>query len=198
MNDISLYELITKNDTLIFYAKFNDELGYEIFESIKNINKIIFKNQHKGIKKNANSVFNKSVDNLPETLKTICFGYSFNQPVDNLPFLLEWIEFGFSFNQRVDMLPNTIKYLVFGELFNQPIDDLPTSVEYLMLGQFFNQSLNNLPNSIEKLDLHSWINGIKQNTYKLPKNLNEIIIRKIKSISISHDFVNELNKHINT
>lgn len=192
------YEIITKSDTLVFYAEFNDELRYEIFEPIDNINKIIFKNQHKGAKKITKSQFNKSVDNLPERLKIICFGYSFNQPVDNLPFMLEWIEFGYSFNQRVDMLPNNIRYLVFGIMFNQPIDDLPTSIEYLMLGENFNQNLNNLPNSIQKLELNFSMAKFTQNTVKLPTDLNEIKINcRSKSTIITYNFVNELNKYVN-
>lgn len=45
------YEFITKSATSIFYADFNDELSYEIFEPMENVNKIIFKNHFKNKKK---------------------------------------------------------------------------------------------------------------------------------------------------
>lgn len=191
MENLKLFEQ-SRNNILIFYANFNDEL-HDTLVLFDNLNKIIFKNQNKG-KMMINSKFNKSVDNLPETIRTICFGHSFNQPVENLPLLLEWIEFGYSFNQRVDMLPNTIRYLVFGYFFNQKIDDLPTSIEFLKLGEKFYQNLNDLPRSVQKIELE--FNSINQQIIKLPTDLNELKINMTrKSIVINNDFINNLNKY---
>ena len=48
-----------------------------------------------------------------------------NQLIDNLPNSLESIKFGYNFNQSVDKLPNLLKSIIFGEYFNQSVDKLP-------------------------------------------------------------------------
>ena len=57
-------------------------------------------------------LFDQSVDNLPQNLKHISFGYFFNKPVDNLPKSIKYACFGWVFNYNIDKLPDTIETLI--------------------------------------------------------------------------------------
>jgi len=108
---------------------------------------------------------------LPDSLKSIHFGFSFNQYLDNssLPKNLTKIIFGSMFNQFLDknvlpdnltelifdsysrynntfvrnVLPKSLVKLTLGYKFNQPIyeDVLPCSLKYLKFGSYFNQNI---------------------------------------------------------
>lgn len=115
---------------------------------------------------NIGANFNKSLDNLPSTLKHLRIqkynevGYNiFNQPIDYLPHGLETLIIGFNivFNQTLDNLPSTLKTL---HIYNKK------SI----------QDINNLPDSIEELriDIFEY-----DKTFKLPKNLKSMYINKI-------------------
>ena len=97
------------------------------------------------------SSFNQPVDNLPENIYKIRFGFCFNQPVDNLPKKLTQLTFGYKFNKPVDNLPKNLKYLTFNNEFNQPVDNLPNNLIELTFGYSFNQSVDNLPNNLKYL-----------------------------------------------
>jgi hypothetical protein len=84
-------------------------LPQEYNEVITNVSKeieiIIFKKY---------SIFNKPVDNLPEKLTHLTFGFNFNQSVDNLPENLTYLSFIGYFNKLVDNLPKNLTHLTFG------------------------------------------------------------------------------------
>jgi hypothetical protein len=144
------------------------------------------------------SNFTQSVDNLPENLTHLTFGYWFNQSVDNLPLSLTHLTFGCCFNQLVDNLPKTLTHLTFGYMFNQSVDNLPEKLTHLIFNVRFNQSIDNLPKKIKELTLicnHKSINNLPDNIEKLhiyfsnrhsqnkniqnlPITLKEIIIEK--------------------
>ena len=68
--------------------KFNDNiisLVFSKFNTIDNCIKRINNNKYFNIQTYKCSQFNLSVDNLPQNLQNIIFGYHFNQTVDNLP-----------------------------------------------------------------------------------------------------------------
>jgi hypothetical protein len=73
-----------------------------------------------------------TIDKLPQSLKSIKFGYHFNQSVDKLPQSITSIQFGEHFNQSVDKLPQSITSIQFGSYFNQSVDNLPQSATYRM------------------------------------------------------------------
>ncbi len=64
--------------------------------------------------------FNKSLDNLPDTIRHIHFNFwsKFNQKNTQFPSSLKRILFGPVFNQKLDSLPNTVKILRFWESSN--------------------------------------------------------------------------------
>ena len=95
------------------------------------------------------SRFNKPVENLPSSLKTLIFGFHFNQRVDNLPPNLNKLIFDHDFNQPIDNLPVGLNSLVFryywlGSKFNQPISHLPPDLTRIAFGKNFNQDIDNL------------------------------------------------------
>jgi hypothetical protein len=84
------YNKDTKTLTLPY--DFNEEL----IDLAIRMQIIIFE---KNYKNNQYSIFNKSVNSLPNTITHLTFGYSFNQKVDNLPKDLTHLTFGRRFNQ---------------------------------------------------------------------------------------------------
>ena len=119
------------------------------------------------------SMFNQPVNNLPNSLIYLEFGYHFNQPVDNLPDSLTHLEFGNKFNKPVDHLPEGLQYLQFGYSFNQSVENLPKSLKILKLSTIYNLPLINLPQHLEELELGEHFNHpIRKED--LPKNLKKI------------------------
>lgn len=204
-NNTNMYNCDEKN-IIKLNADFDEDFDSVLIDIISNCERIYFLDKIGfGIKsRSANSKFNKSVDLLPQNITHIKFGYAFNQKVDNLPFNLLWLEFGHTFNQRIEMLPNTITYLVFGYAFNQPVFDLPNTIEYISFGKKFNYPIDSLPNSIYYISIGSTeiehdgsycFTEFKQHTYKLPNELNNIIIcLGDKKHPIKNNYVDELNK----
>jgi len=96
-------------------------------------------------------LFNRPVDNLPETLEILQFGEDFNQPVDKLPSNLKYLTFGDDFDKSVDYLPDGLLVLKFGTYFDQLIDNLPDSIQELSLGRKFKRKIKKFPQSLEKL-----------------------------------------------
>lgn len=118
--------------------------------------------------------FNRSLNNLPNTLKYLNTGYSFNQPINELPNLthlslnteftnyvdnisnsLEYLNTGYNFNNNVDNLPNKLVNLNFGSEFNKNINNLPVLLKYLSFGYGFNKSIKNIPLNIQQLIMSS-------------------------------------------
>ena len=100
--------------------------------------------------------FNKKLENLPLDTEIIIFEQDykkeknshFDQKVDNLPNTLTHLTFGWGFNQLVDNLPENLTHLTFREDFNQKVDNLPLSLTHLTFGFNFNQNVDNLPSNI--------------------------------------------------
>ena len=166
-----------KTNTLVIYADFNDELKNLPEQTLI----IIFNEQLDDIR--SCSKFNKPVDNLPNSVTDLTFGFAFNQLVDNLPNSLTHLTFGWNFNQLVDNLPGSHKcnkisnctcqsqnltHLNFGIDFNQKIDNLPNSLTHLTFKHCFNQIVDNLPNSITHLQFGTNFN---QSVDNLPNDL---------------------------
>jgi len=84
------------------------------------------------------SQFNQLIDDLPNGLTYLSFGYNFNQKVDNLPTNLIHLTFGNLFNKEVDNLPSSLTHLTFGHSFNKKVDNLPKKLIHLTFGTFFN------------------------------------------------------------
>ena len=107
-------DYITNNDTIIFASEFNKPLNLELINKYKNI---IFSNNDNTNDIFIKSKFNQEVNNLPNSLTHLTFGYNFNQEVNNLPNSLTHLTLGGSFNQKVNNLPK-VKYIrEFGKLF---------------------------------------------------------------------------------
>jgi len=76
---------------------------------------------------------NEKLKDLPLNIEIIIFEENddknqhsmFDKSVDNLPSSLKYLTFGSTFNQKVDKLPNSLIYLTFGRYFNQTVNNLP-------------------------------------------------------------------------
>jgi hypothetical protein len=131
-------------ENMIFYENFEEKLFAKFNCSVNNL-----PNNLQNI--TFGWYFNKSVDKLPNNLQNITFGYLFNQPVDNLPKNLQSITFGNDFNHPVDYLPPKLKHLKFGTHFNHPVDKLPNNLQSITFGYYFNCPINKLPITIKEL-----------------------------------------------
>ena len=152
------------NNLQIKYLYFTDSYDeYFIMNSFE------FTDSFYQIKKLSYSKFNQPIDNLPQTLESLSFGFSFNCTIDNLPQSLRNLSFGNHFNQMVNNLPQTLKKIKFDYLFNCTVDNLPQTLESLTVGTSFNQTINNLPQSLKKLSLG---NNFNQNLDNLPNSIN--------------------------
>ena len=156
------------DNTLYFRNDFNEEMNMKLRNKLYKCNKIVFMEEksyklHKSCKSSnyyynyincyptPRNIFNKSISNLPLTIKQIDFGYHFNQPVDRLPPLLENLKFNYDFNQTVDNLPPFLLSLEFGYYFNKPINKLPYLLQNIKLNFCFNQSIDKLPIFVTKV-----------------------------------------------
>lgn len=117
--------------------------------SVDSLDKLPEKITHLTIRSNC------PVDNLPESVKYLEFGYNFNQPVDNLPRNIVKLTFGGRFNQQVNNLPYGLVDLEFGLYFNQSIDNLPCNVKTLKLGNGFKKEITSLPVKLEYISFDS-------------------------------------------
>jgi hypothetical protein len=84
---------------------------------------------------------NCEINNMPFPVTKLFFrddDFIFNHPVDNLPNTITHISFGYVFNQPVDNLPNSITHLTFKLCFNQPVNNLPNSITHLTFDHYIN------------------------------------------------------------
>ena len=184
MDGICQVKKINGKEWVVFETQFNDELTPDIIQFLSKHNKIRFP---------WDSYFNKSVNNLPNSITHLYFGSWFNQPVNRFPDSLLDLEFGLHFNQLVDNLPNSLTHLEFGYGFNQPINFLPDSLKYLKLGSNFNQSLENLPASLIRIEFGDMYD---KPITDLPNNIREIKIGRYMDEKILKKFPLSLQKLI--
>jgi hypothetical protein len=91
----------------------------------------------------SNYIYYEELKIIPKETEIIVFNEDinifsvseFNEPVDDLPENLLEITFGYRFNQSVDNLPNKLIKLTLGTYFDKPINYLPASLKYLALGR---------------------------------------------------------------
>ena len=166
MEGICNIEKINGEEWVTFEYKFNNELSPEIISFLSN---------HKKVRFPWNTHFNKSIDNLPNSITDLTFGWRFNKPVDNLPNSLTHLEFEINseFNQPVDHLPESLTHLKFGLKFNQPVDNLPNTLIHLEFRIYseFNQPVNNLPQFLTHLAFGKNFN--QPVTYQTESSQNE-------------------------
>jgi hypothetical protein len=169
-----------KTSTLTLPYYFNEEL----YVLPLNIKVIIFEQDYN---KYEYSKFNKSINNLPNSITHLTLGFEFNQPVGhqgcedinchrNLANSITHLTFGTKFNQPVNNLPNSITHLTFAEnsLFNQPVNNLPNSITHLTFGNKFNQPVDHLPNSITHLTFSYYSSYFNQPVDNLPNSITNL------------------------
>ncbi len=149
--------------------------------------------------------FDQKINNLPDSLQILFIEYALDYPdyLDNLPEGLKILYYGFYSGTQVDYsinnLPNGILEIHLGSSFNNSIDNLPDSVEQLYIGDEscnFNTVINKLPahlqilyityitSSIDKTDSVFSLESISCNTTK--NIFSEINIEKFKKVCVKH------------
>lgn len=142
-------DLISVYNELIF-ANYDN---YDIF--LETNNDLNFDNFYLIIKKSLTytdikSLFDQPINNMPQNLKVLNFGYSFNQPINNIPQNLKQLSFDYIFNQS-PILSASLTHLVLGCEFNKQLI-LPANLTHLVLGFKFNQPLT-LPTDLTHLTI---------------------------------------------
>lgn len=157
------------------------------------------------------SQFNQRVDNLPNSITHLTFGYEFNQIIDNLPSSLIYLKLGKKFNRQINKLPSSLQYLIFGSAFNLPISiSLPVTLIHLEFGTYFNYSIDDLPPSLTYLKFGHNFSNEKYIQLPFPSNLTHLYLGsgfnsslasilppKIKNLSFgkpSYGFLSKFNQ----
>jgi hypothetical protein len=142
------------------------------------------------------------IDPLPDfsmfkNLKKMKFDYYFNKSIDNLPDTVEHIELNWEFNTPINKLPTNLKEITFGNFYNQPLTCLPEGLTSLRICKHFNQPLNkyNIPRTLKHLYIGRNFNH-KFEPGDLPEGL--ITLSFIKNSKYSHNLEGVLPKSIKT
>jgi hypothetical protein len=78
--------------------------------------------------------FDQELDfQFPSNIKQIYFGKRFNKSIDNLPDSIENIEFEYRslFDKKINKYPDNLKKIIYGRNFSDSINNLPDSVEII-------------------------------------------------------------------
>ena len=129
------------------------------------------------------SMFNKSINGLPNSLRHLIFGYSFNRVII-LSDSLTHLTFGYCFNQDIN-LPNSLTHLTFCKNFNKLVI-FPNYLTHLTFGYDFNQFIL-IPNSLTHLTFGRNFNK----NIELPENL-----LFIKMFQPSIEMVEKMPNHV--
>ena len=137
-NVTKIIELPSHVTHLKFSNDFNEETNYSSLKKIKFLAYPLF-----------NTLFNQSINHLPNNLIYLSINGCFNQPINCLPSTLRYLIIKGNFNQPIDDLPRDLTHLCLEEDFNKSIDKLPSTLMYLKLGRAFNKSIKILPSSLK-------------------------------------------------
>jgi hypothetical protein len=173
--------LKTRRLLLSFRSNFNESIYSKDFAdcNVKTLMFLDFSDFNQSVDDLPNTVsvidfgfdFNQTVNLLPRDLLRLSFSYEFNKPIDMLPSNLRSLRLVYSFNQRIDNLPNSLIILILGESFNQPVDHLPLHLRQLIFARNFNQPVNYLPSTLTKLYFGFCFD---QSIAHLPQSLSEV------------------------
>jgi hypothetical protein len=123
--------------------------------------------------------FNESLEGLPPNLKTLIFGNSvflncyktsyFNKSVDELPDSLLYLELGHKFNQKINKLPAKLETLKLGYYYTENINYLPENLTSLDIRDG-NLNINvKIPDTLQVIDIglkYLRNNGTHEQIYK--------------------------------
>ena len=113
--------------------------------------------------------FNKPLDHLPETLKTLVVGYGSKQELHHLPASLTSLEIYSKKSARsINHLPTSLTHLRFLSCFEPSIHSLP-KLTHLSFSNKFNGSISGkLPDTLQSLEIG---NSFCQPLHSLPSSL---------------------------
>jgi hypothetical protein len=108
-------------------------------------------------------------------LNKLAFGWRYNR-IDQYPDSLRILLFGFMFNQIINKLPPLLNVLTFGAKFNQDLThvDIPMSLNTITFGQNYNRNLTNVIFH-EIYIINDYSSKITINSSKFPNSLHKIV-----------------------
>lgn len=122
--------------------------------------------------------FNQNVDNLPSTIKCLCFGMRFNIKINKFPDELTTLKLGYYYDHPLDNLPNKLLNLSTGKTFNHQLIYIPKLLRQLVIQNYnYSHSLDYIPNSVNKL----LIVGMNVEINYFPDDIRSLSIGIIKN-----------------
>lgn len=157
------------------FLQFNYDLSNELYEKIRNSDKII--KLVIGCGGYQNHDCNINLKNLPNNLKILDINGIKDLDLTNLPDALVKLEvFINEADIDLDRLPSSLKILwITNNNFNSPLQNLPNNLKKLtIISHVFNNYIGCLPNNLEILELN--VNSLNENSI-LPINLKSLTIQ---------------------
>ena len=171
----------TMKNTIYIHSNHNEKFSKEFVKNeLSKCSNLIFldvKSYHTPKNyRNYCSYFDQSINNLPQSITFISFGFYFNKPINNLPQNIEKIFFEryFQYVNPVNNLPQNLKEFRLSR--GNKINNLPNHLNKFIFDDI-KGNLNNLPKSIKYLALT--LTSIRSSTKYLPHNLDILLIQDI-------------------
>ena len=91
-------------------------------------------------------LFDKKFDLTP-SIKSIYLNSNNKYIIENLPNSIEELEFGYDFDLELDNLPSSIKKIIFNKhcCYTKSLNNLPNSISLLILPEKYNLKIANIP-----------------------------------------------------
>lgn len=187
-----IYGVNLKGFVVLGLSDYNYAADETVMSLIRNLKKV-----------QIDDFFDAELSFLPDGITDLNIGANFNKSLDNLPSTLKHLrinkysEVGYNiFNQPLDYLPHGLEtlFIGFNNVFNQTLDNLPSTLKKLSIHNYiFIDDINNLPDSIEELKIFIFV---YDKTYKLPKNLKKMYINH-ELVGGSLDFIERIKQSRN-
>jgi hypothetical protein len=134
----------------------------------------------KNLKKlHINGLFNKNVDNLPESLEELdLVGTNFDKPIVYLPKSLKKLSIGYNFNHELNTknLPENLEYLKIYGSFDMDLSDLPKSTNTLCIHSKMKVNLSNISPYVETLIIDDSTISESLVVCDLPETIKQLIL----------------------
>ncbi len=115
-----MYHKIDK--TIYFTHQYNKKISNDILLILKECDTICFDNNDyynicyktnnlydvTDINYYKRSIFNKPINNLPNSITHLILGWNFNQPINNLPITITHLILSLNYNNKIDYFSNSL------------------------------------------------------------------------------------------
>jgi hypothetical protein len=119
--------------------------------------------------------FNTEITINSMYVNKLVFGWEYNR-IDQYPDSLRILSFGYNFNQIINKLPPLLNVLIFGAMFNQDLThvDIPVSLNTITFGEYYDQDIFNVIFH-EIYIINDYSSKITISSSKFPNSLHKIV-----------------------